>query len=299
MPEELQQALGPLVLLPLMFVVGLQLVVDDFRRVFSAPRAVVGGTLGQLLLLPLMTWGVVVALDVSPIFGVGALLLAATPGAGMSNVMAAVAGADVALSVTLTAVSSLLAVVTLPTIAALGISMWIGDSQVVEVPVTAMVQQLVLFLAIPIALGMWVRARRPEASQRYVSTANRVAVVGVLVLTALSALSGENSLPSGAEFLRAAAAALVWTLCAMALGWGMGTLLSLGRDQRFTFFIEFSARNLALTVIIAVAAMGRLDLGLFAAVYGSTGFVLVLLVAVLRGRLRAAEVARGALKKGG
>lgn len=215
-------------------------------------------------------------------------MLAATPGAGMSNVMAAVARADVALSVTLTAVSSLLAVVTLPIIAALGIAMLIGDSMEVEVPVVAMVRQLVIYLAIPIALGMWVRARRPEASQRYVSIANRVAVVGVLVLTALSALSNENSLPGGDEFIRAAGAALLWTAFAMALGWGMGSLLALGRDQRFTLLIEFSARNLALTIIIAVAALGRLDLGLFAAVYGTTGFVGVLLVAVLRGRLQAA-----------
>ena len=287
MSQELQQLLGPLILLPLMFVVGLQLVPDDFRRVFAAPRAVVGGTLGQLLLLPLMTWAVVVVLEVPPVFAAGALLLAATPGAGMSNVMAAVAGADVALSVTLTAVSSLLAVVTLPALAAVGIRFFIGDALEVEVPVGAMVQQLVTYLAIPIGLGMWVRARRPEASKRYVSVANRAAVVGVLVLTAMGALAGGSSLPGGLEFFVAALAALLWTVFAMALGFGMGSILALDRDQRFTFVIEFSARNLALTIIIAVAALGRLDMGLFAGVYGATGFVLILLVAVLRGRLKA------------
>ncbi|MGE4652104.1 MAG: bile acid:sodium symporter [Myxococcota bacterium] len=287
MSQELQQLLGPLILLPLMFVVGLQLVPDDFRRVFAAPRAVVGGTLGQLLLLPLMTWAVVVVLEVPPVFAAGALLLAATPGAGMSNVMAAVAGADVALSVTLTAVSSLLAVVTLPALAAVGIRFFIGDALEVEVPVGAMVQQLVTYLASPIGLGMWVRARRPEASKRYVSVANRAAVVGVLVLTAMGALAGGSSLPGGSEFFVAALAALLWTVFAMALGFGMGSILALDRDQRFTFVIEFSARNLALTIIIAVAALGRLDMGLFAGVYGATGFVLILLVAVLRGRLKA------------
>ena len=288
MSQEFQQLLGPMILLPLMFVVGLQLVPDDFRRVFAAPRAVVGGTLGQLLLLPLRTSAVGVARDVPPVFAAGAVRLAATPGAGMSNVMAAVAGADVALSVTLTAVSSLLAVVTLPALAAVGIRFFIGDALDVEVPVGAMVQQLVTYLAIPIGLGMWVRARRPEASKRYVSVANRVAVVGVLVLTALSALSGENSLPSGSEFVVAALAALLWTVFAMALGFGMASILALDGDQRFTFVIEFSARNLALTIIVAVAALGRLELGLFAGVYGATGFVLVLLLAVLRGRLKAA-----------
>ena len=64
--EAIQQLLGPLILLPLMFVVGLQLTPDDFRRVVQAPRAVVGGTLGQLVLLPLMTWGIVTLFGVSP-----------------------------------------------------------------------------------------------------------------------------------------------------------------------------------------------------------------------------------------
>lgn len=111
-----------------MFVVGLQLVPDDFRRVLSAPRAVIGGTLGQLMLLPLMTWGLLTLVGISPAFAAGAMLLAATPGAGMSNVMAAVAGANVALSVTLTAVSSLLAVITLPLLTAFGIRVFIGET---------------------------------------------------------------------------------------------------------------------------------------------------------------------------
>ena len=102
--------LGPYGLFVLMTIVGMELTVDDFRRVVAAPRAVIGGTLGQLLLLPLMTWGLVVGLGLAPIFGAGAVLVAVSPGAGISNVLAAVARANVALSVTLTAFASVLAV---------------------------------------------------------------------------------------------------------------------------------------------------------------------------------------------
>ncbi len=267
-----------------MFVVGLQLVPDDFRRVVAAPRAVIGGTLGQLLLLPLMTWGIVTLIDISPAFAVGAILLAATPGAGMSNVMAAVAGANVALSVTLTAVASLLAVVSLPLLAAVGIRMFLEDGVDVDVPVGFLVSQLVFFLAIPIGIGMWVRSRRPEASKAYVSRANRFAVIAILIATVLGAASGNDLLPTGAEFAWAVLAAVAWTVCAMAIGWGLGNALALDPHDRFTFLIEFGARNLALTIIVAVGSLGRLDLGLFAGAYSMSGFPLVLVLAILRGR---------------
>jgi len=289
--ESLESLLSPVILFSLMVVVGLQLVADDFRRVFSAPRAVVGGTLGQLLLLPLMTWGVVTVLPVSPMFAAGAVLLAATPGAAMSNVMTAVAGANVALSVTLTAFSSLLAVATLPILTAVGIATFVGDGVDVEVPVAAMVAQLVAFVGMPIGVGMVVRAHKPEAAKRYATRANRFAVFAILILTGLSMASGEgmSSFPSGAEFGVAALAALTWTLCAMAIGWGVAILIALEGDDRFTFLVEFSARNLALTIIIAVGALGRLDLGLFAVAYSMSGFPLVIVCAIVRGRMSRAR----------
>ena len=174
----------------------------------------------------------------------------------------------------------------MPTLAALGIRMFIGDSVDIDIPVGPLVGQLVLFLGCPIGLGMIVRARRPESAQRFVSMANRTAVVAVLVLTVLGAIASDGSLPSGAEFSWALAASVTWTLCAMVIGWGIGALLGLDGDERFTFLIEFSARNIALTFIIAVSSLGRLDLGFFAAAYSMTGFPLVIVLSVLRGRLR-------------
>jgi BASS family bile acid:Na+ symporter len=287
--EDYEQLAGPLILLPLMFVVGLQLTPEDFRRVLTTPRAVVGGTLGQLLLLPLMTWALVAALPVSPDLAVGAVLLSATPGAGMSNVMAAVSRANVALSVTLTAVASILSVATLPLLATLGISLFVGDSLAVEVPVGTIVFQLIAFLAIPIVLGMIVRRSRPQAAQRYVSRANRFAVIAILFLTALGALGSDAALPARSEFGMATLAALAWTLAAMAIGFAVGRVLGLAPRDRFTLVIEFAARNLALTIIVAIASLGRLEFGLFAAAYSMTGFPLVIVLAVLRGRRAPAE----------
>jgi len=282
---------GPLVLFALMVVVGLQLTPADFRRVVAAPRAVIGGTLGQILLLPLMTWGLLSTLALAPVFGAGAVLLAAVPGAGLSNVMTAVARGHVALSVTLTGVSSVLAVMVLPVLAALGMRLFLGGEGRVEVPVAHLVRQLLLFLLAPIAFGMWLRSRRPEAVARTVAWANRVVIVAIVALTALGAASGEMNLPLGDEFAAAAVASAIWTLAAMAIGWGLATLLGLDANDRITFLIEFSARNIALAFIVAVGSLGRLDLAFFAGAYAVAGFPLVIGLALLRGRWAAAPAA--------
>lgn len=283
---DITQLLGPITLFSLMMIVGLQLTPPDFRRVLQSPRVVVAGTLGQLVLLPLMTWAVITLLGLPPIFGAGAVILAATPGAGMSNVMAAVAGANVALSVTLTAISSVLAVVSLPALTALGMAVFIGDSVDVEIPVGYLVQQMTLFLLVPIGLGMAVRAWRGDDARRYVSWANRLAIVAVILLTFASASGSESALPSGGEFGRALLAGALWTIAAMGIGFGLATLLHLDEDGRFTFVIEFSARNIALAFIVAVSSLGRLDLGFFSGAYAVTGFPAAIAVAVLRGRRR-------------
>jgi BASS family bile acid:Na+ symporter len=282
---DFTQLLGPGVLFVLMILVGLQLTLADFRRVLATPRSIIAGTLGQLTLLPLMTWAVVALLDLAPVFGAGAVLLAASPGAALTNVMTAVARAHVALSVSLTAVSSVLAVVTLPALAALGMRLFIGEAAQIEVPVAHLVSQLMLFLLIPIALGMWLRVRRPEGALRYISWGNRVALVAIIAITAISASSDGAALPSGSEFVRAAVGGVLWTVLAMGIGWGVAALLGLGPNDRFTFLIEFSARNIALAFIIAVSSLQRLDLALFSGAYAMTGFPLAIGVAVLRGRL--------------
>jgi len=281
------QLLGPLVLFLLMVIVGLQLTPPDFRRVLASPRVIVIGTLGQIVLLPLMTWAVISLLGLSPIFGAGAVILAASPGAGMSNVMAAVAGAHVALSVTMTAVSSVLAVFTLPALTAVGMRVFVGEAADVDVPIGYLMSQMALFLLLPIGLGMLMRAWLGDATRRFVPWINRVAVLVIIALTLSSASGSQTPLPTGSELTRALAAGSLWTASAMGIGWGLASLLRLDADDRFTFLIEFSARNVALAFIVAVSSLGRLDLGFFSGVYALTGFPAAIVLAVARGRLRA------------
>jgi len=275
---------GPIVLFLLMTLVGLELTTADFRRVLQVPRAVVGGTLAQWLMLPPMTWLVVTALDVTPVFGAGAVLVAVAPGAGISNVLVALARANTALSVSLTATASAFAVVTLPLLASLAIEVFLGDSVAVDVPVATLVAQLSVSLLLPISLGMWLRARNPWRAAQLAPRLQRLTmiVIGVVIGLGIAFAPEEqvNFEGSGRAFL----AAGVWTLAAMAIGWGTATALRLPSDDRFTFLIEFSARNIAVAAIVAMSGLGRLDLSFFGGVYFAIGYPLAALAVWLRRR---------------
>jgi len=279
---ELSSLVGPLVLFLLMISVGLELTLADFRRVAAAPRAVLGGTLVQLISLPLLTWAVVALLDVPPVFGAGAVLIAVSPGAGISNVLVAAAGANIALSITLTALASVLCVVTLPTVAAVGMRAFLGDSIAIDVPVGLIMGQLAVSLLLPIGLGMAIRARRRGFVERYRRRIQQIAMLLIGVIIAVSMISsggGELDMSdASAGFL----AAGVWTLAAMAIGWLTAAGLGLSGPDRFTFLIEFSTRNIAVAAIVAMSGLQRLDLALFSGAYVAVGYPLAFGAVALR-----------------
>lgn len=283
------QLVGPLVLFCLMMIVGLELTPADFRRVAEAPRAVVGGTLGQIVLLPLMTWGLVLWLDLPPVFGAGAVLVAVSPGAGISNILTALAGANIALSVTLTAIASILSVVTLPTIAALGMRLFLPETDSVSVPVVMLIGQLTVSLLLPIGLGMWIRLRWTELAFRHVRNLQRGALIAIALLITLAIVFGDGPELAFEDAQAGILGAVGWTFFAMAIGWCVALALRLSPDDRFTFLIEFSARNIAVATIVALSGLERLDLTLFAGAYVATGYPLCTLAVLLRRRLRSAS----------
>ena len=248
----------------LMFVVGLELTGADFRRVLTQPRAVVAGTLGPLLLLPLLAAGLLGSGEWPPPVIAGLILLVAGPSGALANVYAYLAGANAALAVTLTALSCLIAVVALPVLTRWGFALWLASDPTIAVPVGPMIGQLLFLLLLPVAVGMTVRHRWPAWSARRRGAAQRLALVGLLALLGFV-------LHDQADLLRVAwqgqaSAALGFTLLAMAAGWAVGGLAGLEPRDRFTLLCEFTVRNLAIATLVAVTLLGRADFVAFAAV---------------------------------
>jgi bile acid:Na+ symporter, BASS family len=283
--QEAAQWVGPLVLFLLMVLVGLDLTPADFRRVASAPRAAIGGTIAQIALLPLLTAGIVAAFDVPPVLAAGAILVAVAPNAGITALLAALGRANVALAVTLTALASVLCVVTLPTIAALGLRVFLGEQVEIDVQVGRLIGQLALSLLLPIGIGMTLRARRPEFVARHHRALQRGVLAAIVVLAAAVIPfvdPADAQQLSFADARVALAAAAVWAVAAMSLGWGVARALDLPADDRFAFAIAFTTRNVTVAAIVALSGLGRLDLAVWCAFHWITAYPLAAIASLTR-----------------
>jgi BASS family bile acid:Na+ symporter len=281
---DIAQIAGPITLFLLMMIVGLELTLSDFRRVLAFPRVVIAGTLAQWLLLPAMTWLVVKAFGVNPVFGVGAILVAVAPGAGISNLVAALGRGNIALSVTLTAVTSVFAVVTLPAFASLAMRLFLDDAAPVDVPVARLIVQLFFTLLLPIGLGMTLRTRDPERAIRLAPRLHRILIFAILIAVVIGTVTAPDAQIEFSGGGPALAAAFAWTLSAMAIGWGVASALRVSPADRFTFLVEFAARNIGIAAIVAMSGLGRVDLTFFSGVYAVVGYPLVFTAALLRRR---------------
>jgi BASS family bile acid:Na+ symporter len=268
----------PVLVFSTMLVLGMELTADDFRRVARQPATIVAATLGQFVVLPAIGWLLVRCLELQPGIGRGVLLVAACPSGSMANLYTRLAGANVALSVTLTAVSCLAAVLTTPlALAALGAQL--GESAVFPVPFATLAGQLVLLLVVPVLAGMGIRRRWPAVARRRAPVLIGVNLGGLAVLLGFIIVhQAENFAGAMTEI---AGAAVVLTVLAFLAGYGVGWLCRRGSDDRFTLGMVFVVRNAAIATAVAVTALGQLEFAVFATAYFFSQLPLLVAAVVL------------------
>ena len=152
----------PLALAVIMVSLGLSLTPADFKRVFVFPKGVAIGLLNLLVVSPLLAFGIAALFDLDPALAVGLALLGASPGGTLANLLTHLARGDTALSVTMTAVSSIAAVITVPAYLGLAIEAFDARGVTDDVSMGGIVARVFLITIVPLALGMWIRARSPE-----------------------------------------------------------------------------------------------------------------------------------------
>jgi BASS family bile acid:Na+ symporter len=247
-----------------MVIVGLGLTAEDFRRVARQPQLISAATLGQVLITPLIGHLLVRSLDLAPHLANGILLVVACPAGSMANLYAHLARANVALSVTLTAVSCLAGVLTLPVIMAVN-QTYLGDPATFAVPASDVVGQLVLTLILPILTGMAIRRAYPSVADRY-----RHCLLG-LSWGALILLLGFVVANAGESFAAALGETVVVVVALTSLswvaGWVTGWAAGAAPADRFTVGMVFVVRNVGIATVIAVTVLGRVDFAVFATAY--------------------------------
>ena len=271
----------PLALAIIMLGVGLSITSDDFIRVFKAPKAVIIALGCQMLLLPLVALGLVEVINLEPALAVGVMLLVASPGGTTANLFSHLAGGDVALNVTLTAINSVLAMITLPIVVGWSLGHFMGADAGIGLQPGKLLQVFAVVL-VPVALGMAVNRWRPEFARRMEVPVKRASVV-ILTIVVIGALAGQWDVLTE-NLVSVGSVALLLSTFSLAVGYWVPTAAGVTRPQAISSAMEIGIHNATLAITVALSVLDNDQVAIPPAVYGVLMFLPATIVAVALSR---------------
>jgi BASS family bile acid:Na+ symporter len=255
----------PVGLVMVMAGMGLSLTLDDLKRVIVYPRAVLIGLGGQLLLLPLIAFGLIAIFQPPPAIAIGTVIMAACPGGITSNGYTFASRGDAALSVTLTAITSVITVLSIPLLVYIALQKYSVSGEPIQLSIPQVMRTLFLLAVLPVAFGMFVRYKWAEFSERLVEPMRNVALGLLILIIVMSTIAGWDTIR--ANFADAGLIAFSLNIIAMGSGHAIARLARLPEDQVISITFEIGVQNLSLALTVAMAILKRPDLGAFALVY--------------------------------
>ena len=238
------------ILTVLMFDLGLCLKLQDFARVVKAPKAVLLALFGQIVLLPLIALGIGRVFGLTPVYFLGLILIACCPGGSSSNIFSKLAGGDVALSVTLTALSSLITLVTVPLVMAWA-TRAAGAAVGITLPVGNLLKQNLLLMLLPVLVGIGVNHYRPRAAAAIDRVLSKAAFPALMVLITVFFLQHYRTIFANMATLGVCVTLLIVLSAGSAAG--LSRLFRLGGQQRRTTVIEVGMQNAAQAIAVATS----------------------------------------------
>jgi BASS family bile acid:Na+ symporter len=259
----------PLALAIIMFGLGLDLTIGDFKRVGRAPKAVGVALACQILLLPAICFGLVVLFDLPALLGIGMLLLAASPGGTTANLFSHLFKGDVALNITLTAINTVIAVVTLPLITGFAIA-YFDRQDDVTMPLVEIVKVFALIL-VPVGIGMLVNDRAPDFARR-MDKPVRIGSAVILAILVLGILL--DQLENVGDYL-ADVGLIAALFCAISLlvGYFVPKAFGVTGPQAIASSMEVGVHNATLAIFVAVEVLDEVEISVPAAVYSLIMFL--------------------------
>jgi BASS family bile acid:Na+ symporter len=259
----------PIALAVIMVSLGVSLTTADFRRVAVYPRGIAIGLANLLILSPLLAFAVAEIYNLQPALAVGLVLLGASPGGTLANLLTHLARGDTALSISMTAISSVAAVATVPLYLKLATSHFGATGLDTQVSTVGVVARVLLITVVPLALGMWFRARRPERVAQLGDLFRRAAVVLFLAAVVGVIIAEQHRVIDNLGAV--AAAAITLNLAAMTSSFTIARLARLDSRQATAIAMELGIHNS--TLAIAIGATIATVLTIPAAVYAAFMFI--------------------------
>ncbi|MCQ2244672.1 MAG: bile acid:sodium symporter family protein [Bacteroidaceae bacterium] len=233
----------------LMFDLGLTLSIDDFKMFAKRPRPILVGLAGQIILLPLIAFLLAWATGLESVFFVGLILIACCPGGSSSNIFSMLAKGDVPLSVSLTAISSIVTLVTIPFVLDFAVS-FVGNSGTsINLPIGNLLVQNILLMLVPIALGMTVKKYASNAAQKIEKVLSKLAFPALVFLAGAYFVQHRETIADNFAMLGLSVTALL--LASILGGWILAKLTGLNGTEQKTIVIEVGMQNAAQAIAIA------------------------------------------------
>ncbi|MBK1988024.1 bile acid:sodium symporter family protein [Sphaerospermopsis aphanizomenoides BCCUSP55] len=255
----------PLALAIIMLGMGLSLLPEDFQRVKKYPKAVAIGLISQLVFLPIIGFIIAKVVPMQPVIAMGLMIVALCPGGVSSNVITFLAKGDVALSVTLTAFSSLITVFTIPVLGNLAYRHFIGQTAAIALPIGATILQIFLMTLLPIGLGMAVRQIFPEVARRLEKITNRLAIAFLAIVATLLIIREWNNLPG--FIVQVGVGVVLLNTISMLAGFYVSKLFKLHPPQQICIAIEVGIQSGTLAIAITAGLLNNPDMAIPAAIY--------------------------------
>ena len=244
----------PLALAFIMFALGLGLTGADFLRVAKQPKDFFVGAISQVILLPIIAFVLVKLWPISPELAVGVMIIAAAPGGVTSNILTSFAKGDVALSISLTAIISLLSVITIPFIVVLSLSLLGVENISKDISLVSMALNMFLIVTVPVILGMSFRKFASNAAIKFESIAKKIsAVLFVIVLLGAILAEKENIV---SYFAQAGLITLILNVVMMIVAFYVAQIMGTGIAQKKCIAIECGLQNGTLAIFVATTLFG-------------------------------------------
>ena len=278
----------PVALAVIMVGIGLSLTLADFRAQARTPRATIIGTLGQVLVVPAIGIAVALLMDLPPIMAMGLVLVAACPGGSTSNLVTYLARGNVALSIILTVVASLVVIVTLPGwMDVAGRLLPDAAGLEVTVPLGQTFGLLVGVILVPVAIGMVIRATAPALA----ATLERgMSALGALVLIlAIAAVAVDLGGEIVDMVVATGPAVLVFNLAVILVGGALAWIARIDRASQLALAVEYGIKNSTLGLVIALTVVGDEEFAVPAAVYSIVMYLTAVIVIAIGRRIMAVD----------
>ncbi len=253
----------PIALGVIMLGLGLSLKIEDFKRVVIYPKAVFVGLFCQMVLLPLVCFGVAKLFNLGPELAIGLMLLSASPGGPTANLYSHLSRGDVALNITLTAINSILTLITLPLIVELSLSHFMSGGAI-DMPFKKVVEVFLIVL-IPVSIGMLTNAKATDFARKMDKPVKILSAL-FLVFVILGAVLKEKA-HIGEYFQQVGLAALLFNVLSMAIGYFIPRFIKIEKKQAIAIGMEIGIHNGTLAIYIALNALQNSTMGIPPAIY--------------------------------